>query len=143
MSKTKILIACVSVLFLQSAIAQTLAEKKIYERQEQLLKTSIERLNNDCKTDIKVSFDWPTFSKEDLEKNGAHSQCSSATGGIRQVCVNSADGLKAVQGNIKAISCVQSAAKSMELKDGTFTLGIQYGNSYADRDVQEYIENNL
>lgn len=143
MSKTKILIACVSVLFLQTAMAQTIAEKKIYERQEQLWKDDITNLNRDCKAEIEVSYDWTTFKKEDLERNGAYSLCNAATRGIRQVCVNSEDGLKAVQESVKAISCVQSAAKSMELKDGTFTLGIEYGNSYADRDVQEYIESNL
>ena len=144
MFKIKIMVACLSVFCLQAAIGQTLAEKAIYQRQEELLAPDVKRLHDNCGADIKVSFDWSTFNKEELDKYGAYSLCQEAVRGVNQICLNSEIGKQAVQAGVKSIVCSRTTPKSLEFSNNTLRYGMEYG-AQADlaHDVQKYLENQL
>lgn len=144
MFKTRIVVACLSVLFLHTAAAQTLAEKQLHQKQEENLAPDVKRLHANCGVDIAVSFDFSNFTKEELEKYSAYSLCQEAVRGVNQICLNSDIGKQAVQENVKSIVCSRTTPKMMELKEGTLTYGIEYEvQANTARDVQTYLENNM
>ncbi|CAK7065899.1 hypothetical protein [Saezia sanguinis] len=144
MIKVKIALACLSALFLQAAVGQTLAERAIHQKQEELLAPDIKRLHENCGADIKVSFDWSTFNLEELEKYGAYSLCQEAVRGVNQICLNSEIGKQTVQAHVKSIVCSRTTPKLLEFANGTLRYGMEYG-AQADlaHDVQKYLEGKL
>ena len=129
--------------FLTPAFAQTLAEKEKYATEEKAMVRSVENTAKQCKTEIKVKFDWSSFKKEDLGKYSPSGYCDNVFSALNSVCTGSDDGLKAVQGNVKSVTCKQASPRSLSLKNGELIFGIDYKAANDYDAVVEFLKNNL
>lgn len=143
MSKLKYATAIGFFILTQSTFAQSLAEKELYAKEDSAMVSSVENTEKQCKTTVKFKFDWASFKKADLEDRGASTFCEAVFSAINDVCTGSDAGLKAVQGKIKSVTCKQATPRTIALKNGELTYGIDY-NAANDRDaVFDFLKKNL
>jgi hypothetical protein len=143
MLKLKFVAALALCAFLTPASAQTLAEKEKRASAEKDMVSSVENTAKQCKAEIKVKFDWDSFNKEDLTKYSPSGYCSNAFTALNAVCTGSEDGLKAVQSNIKSVTCKQATPRALSLKNGELVFGIDFKASNDYDAVVAFLKNNL
>ncbi len=143
MLKFKYVAALGLCVFLTPAFAQSLAEKEKYAAEEKEIASSVENTARQCKTNIKVKFDWSSFKKKDLEERGAATFCNAAFSALNDVCTSSDAGLKAVQSKVKSVTCKQSSPRSLSLKNGELVFGIDYNAANDHEAVLTFLKNNL
>jgi hypothetical protein len=129
--------------FLTPAFAQSLAEKERYAAQEKSMESSIEETAKQCKTTIKVKFDWPSFKKEDVLSRSNSGFCENVFTALNQVCRDSDAGLKAVQSSVKSVTCKRASPRAISLKNGELVFGIDY-DAVNDYDaIYKFLKDNL
>jgi hypothetical protein len=143
MQKLKFVATLGLCVFLTPAFAQSLAEKEKYAAEEKKMVQTVENTAKQCKTEIKVNFDWSTFKKEDFAKYSPSGYCGNAFKALNAVCTGSDLGLQAVQSKVKSVTCKQAAPRSLSLKNGELVFGIDY-NAVNDYDaVVAFLKENL
>ncbi len=124
-------------------MAQSLAEKEQYAFEDKHMTSSVENANKQCKANIVLEWDWSNFDKAALKERGAASFCNEVFSAISNICSDSADGLEAVQNNIKTVTCGYATPRSITLENGNLVFGMNY-DAANDRDaVYEFLKNNL
>ncbi|MDL5167416.1 hypothetical protein QSH14_09740 [Proteus faecis] len=133
-----------SLLFItSSAFSATLAEKELQQKFEENIQSRVMDLNKSCDTNIKVVFDWPAFSADDLKTIGIDSYCSEGLKGVINTCESSQIAQETVKEKIENIICSKATPRSIELKDGTLNFGIDFNAANDAKAVQEHLMNNL
>jgi hypothetical protein len=99
--------------------AQSLREKEEIAVANKALAEQLEPTNKACETSITASNDWTSILKpEEGRKVSALNYCGGALDAIRLLCRDSPAGKKAVQDQIKSVTCGKSKPRSIEIKDG-------------------------
>ncbi len=143
MNKISIVLLTLACLTPSITLAQSLAEKEKYASEDKQMIASVENTNKQCKTNITLKWDWSNFDKNALKERGAAGFCNEAFSAINSICSDSADGLEAVQKNIKTVTCAYATPRSITLENGNLTFGMNF-DAANDRDaVYEFLKNNL
>lgn len=129
------------------AVAQSLAEKKIYAEQQSRLEDSVKSTNEKCGTTIAVGFDWKSFNGVDLQ-DGSHSvygYCEAPLNMIRRICDDSKEGAAAVKKDIKKYTCAWGGKgkRDIKLAAGTLTYKIDWDSSNDEDYAKAYLEKHL
>ena len=125
-----------------SAQAQSLQDRQVHQKFETALATEVVDTNKACGTEIKASFDWPSFKSEDLGKYGVAGYCANALSAMRQVCGVSG-GKEAVQKSVKELVCAGGAKRDIALKDGKLTFVIEWNSSNDEDAIKAFLMKNL
>lgn len=126
-----------------SAFSATLAEKELQQKFEENIQSRVVDLNKSCDTNIKVGFDWSTFTVDDLKTTGVDSYCSEGLKGVINTCASSKIAQETVKEKIQNITCSKATPRSIELKEGTLNFGIDFNAVNDAKAVQEHLMNNL
>ncbi|HEF8784756.1 TPA: hypothetical protein QH450_001666 [Providencia alcalifaciens] len=139
----KIVLASSLVLFTASSFAYSLAEKEKHQRYETEVSSQVSALNKTCGSEIKVSFDWSTFTKEQLDTIGIDGYSKEMLKGIANVCEHSELAKQSVGEKIKHITYSYTKPRVIELKEGSLSLGMDFDAANDTKAVEEYLMNNL
>jgi hypothetical protein len=141
--------AVLAVLGANVAMAQTLAQKKAREHALENQKHEIDVTNKSCGVDIKLTWDWDTFSDFDAThtEGSVASFCATALEGVGQICRESKDGKEAVAKTLKEVRCsydktVTPKAK-FELKGGVLNVTHSYQMNGVTADAKKYMMDHL
>jgi hypothetical protein len=84
--------------------AQTLAQKQMMSRQDELFSSSVPDTNQACGTALKASIDWPSFLKAEIGSNSISSFCAEPLNTMRGMC-SDATAKQAIAEKIKTNTC--------------------------------------
>ncbi|MTC60917.1 hypothetical protein GKR50_12955 [Providencia rustigianii] len=139
----KIVLATSLFFITTSTFAFSLAEKEKHQKIETEVASQVEFVNKICGSKIQASFDWATFSKEQLETIGIDGYSNEMLKGITKVCERSELAKQSVSEKIKNITYSYAQPRAIELKEGTLYLGIDFDAANDTKAVEEYLLNNL
>ena len=108
-----------------AANAQSLRDKQEFATQEGYMKSSIEHVTKNCGQEIPLKWDWSSFKVADFKEYGPASFCGEALSAVAELC-SKPDGKEAVLKSIKSIECKASTPRSITLKDGVLSYGIEW-----------------
>lgn len=109
---------------------------------EQSLAESVKSMNEACGTSTKVAIDWDSVSDEVLKKYSISSYCETPLESLRKLC-ESAEGKKAIQAQVKEMSCRFGEALKLEVQAGRvgWTTALEASNQ--EEFTTKYFEENL
>ena len=90
-----------------------------------------------------MSFDWSTFTKEQLDTIGIDGYSKEMLKGIANVCEHSELAKQSVGEKIKHITYSYTKPRVIELKEGSLSLGMDFDAANDTKAVEEYLMNNL
>jgi len=145
MSKLKFAVTLGLFVFLTPALAQSLAEKEKYASEEKAMAGRLKSTAEQCKKEIKVRFDWSSFSREDLleKRRGPSGWCEEAFAALSDICWGSEAGLKAVQDSVNSVTCRQATPRALSLKNGELVFDIDFDAPNNFDAVRTFLKNNL
>ena len=139
---------CSTLLLSATAFAETVAEKKMFDKSMEKINASVEYTAKQCGTKVEAKLDKGSFSGEEALKTA--NWCSSAIDAIGSIC-SDADYKAAVTKSIKTVECKYNAALKgtenygVEVKKNGSTLDVSYnkGSSNVNSQVSAFMKKNL
>jgi len=148
MSKLKLATTLAFCVLLTPAFAQSLAEREARRIVDNTIQGYVGSYAGDCNVAVKI--DWSTFKDGDakalVQKSKSPAEfCKFALDAVGQVCRKSSDAKKALQSNVKSVTCKQASPSTVTLENGELVYGMDFNGQATDaRDkVREFLMEKL
>ncbi|WP_239469849.1 hypothetical protein [Archangium violaceum] len=109
---------------------------------EEGLAESVKSMNEACGTSVKVTLDWGRISDDLLKKYSIASYCGTPFESLRRLC-ESAEAKKAIQAQVKEVSCQFGEALKLEVQAGRVGWTTALDASNQEEFATKYFEENL
>ncbi len=137
------MMALVTVIGAEQALAESLEIREIKGRWEASLAREVARANDACRSDFKATIDWTGAQEHDIKKNYISGACGNLFGSIESLC-SKPDGKEAVRSQIRNIVCGFGADNAISLSNGVIRLRSNFESSFQFfKQVNAYLADNL